>query len=91
LPALNPTRSPRRSFQRFVLVDGAVIQKLDMQFVFRPVETRGGGGNAQRQAAFIAHRKLHQHIGQHFVGKVRHPQPARRRGDAQRCQCRKLK
>ena len=47
----------------------AVVEDLDAQLVARPVDARGGGGDAHGQRPFVADGKLDQDLGQGLVGQ----------------------
>ena len=54
--------------QRRMVFAVAVIEQLNRQAVGGPVHARGGGSDAHRQMAFVADRKLHQHMRQFGFG-----------------------
>ena len=55
----------------FGIAGAAVVQHLDLELVARPVEPRGGGGDAHGERTFVADRKLDQNARQRLVRQER--------------------
>src|SRR5262249_47769952 len=69
--------------QRFMLVRGAVVEKLNLQAVTGPGEPGGSRDHPQSEVSLVTDGQLDENMRQGFVRQERHPHAARRADEAQ--------
>ena len=74
-----------------MVVQGAVVEQLDVKLVAGPIDSGRGGRNANGKRALVAHRQLYEDMGKGFFRKRGKTNPRRKTEQSNKRQCNQLR